>query len=426
MTQKIAVLGGGAAGVVASAELAARGAIVELFERAPSLGGLHRSVVIEGDAFDTGAFVFNDDHTLVKTFPALKHLYFPARVGHTTLTPGGSLDRYPVTLRGYVNEHGWPHAARALGSLLVAKVRDRKRDSVPAFAQYYMGRQLYFETGLRDYIERLYGVPDYELGLEFALQRLEYVSRFTREKIAGLFSQRIHQTPVYPLLLRPRDGFGVLYGEIARSLEARGVVVRVGDGITGIRKNGHGFEVDSEKSSGKFDAVVSTLPALVMLRLLGESTSTHFEHVGLLSLFYRGEFIPETPILYNFTNSGRWKRMTIFSRYYGKSRGMDFLTVEVTTTDNSAQRREELMTDFESHAMRYGLFRSPPMRVGEALTAQAYPLFRPNQAQNVQRELKRIQSHGVYTAGRQGNHEYLSSHDAALQARDVARKIPLH
>ena len=60
MSANIAVLGGGVAGVVVANELARSGANVDLIERAPKLGGLHRSVTADGMAFDIGAFVFSE------------------------------------------------------------------------------------------------------------------------------------------------------------------------------------------------------------------------------------------------------------------------------------------------------------------------------------------------------------------------------
>ena len=60
-----AVLGGGIAGCTVAAELARSGRVsVTLFERAPRLGGLHRSERAGGFVFDIGAFVFVEGHSI--------------------------------------------------------------------------------------------------------------------------------------------------------------------------------------------------------------------------------------------------------------------------------------------------------------------------------------------------------------------------
>ena len=92
MTKRTAVLGGGVAGVVAAYELASQGGSVELFEKENRLGGLHRSLALGGMVFDIGAFVFADQHELIRTFPFVKPEF--ARVEWTSISirPDGSIE----------------------------------------------------------------------------------------------------------------------------------------------------------------------------------------------------------------------------------------------------------------------------------------------------------------------------------------------
>jgi protoporphyrinogen oxidase len=426
LSRKIAILGGGAAGVVAANELAARGAAVSLFEREPHLGGLHRSVEIDGDSFDIGAFLFSSEHALITSFPEFASLFLPADAAHLSMTPRGTFDNYPISLGGYLRTYGLTHAGRSLWSLLAAKFRDRRCETVAKFAQYHMGRLLYHDTGLRHYIERLYGVPDTDIGIEFATQRLAYVRGFLGD-LARATTRRMFDAPRESTgyLVRPREGFGYLYARIGELLEKRGVHIRVSCPISAIRKVASGYELHSASFTEKFDDVVSTLPLPVSLRLAGESVVSHAEHMGLLSLFYRGNFLPDAALIYNFTFEGRWKRVIVFSRYYGKSQGEDFLTVEVTGKNFSPERRRELAEDFEEHALRQGLFRTRPRLVGSVMTEHAYPFFRPGHTNNVRHEFERLGALGIRTVGRQGNHQYLSSSDTVEQAKALVSAIPV-
>jgi protoporphyrinogen oxidase len=428
--KKIAILGGGAAGVVAAKELADRGASVDLFERQPELGGLHRSVSIGGDAFDIGAFTFSRHHALVGSFPELASLFLAVDVPQLSLTPHGTLDLYPFSVGAYVDHYGVIHTALAAGSLLLSKLRDRRRDSVARFAQYYVGRRLYRETGLRHYIERLYGVPDSEVGVEFAIQRLGYirnsVRRATRSMMAAAFGGRQRpQDAVTKELVRPREGFAHLYSKIGEALARRGAGVHVNAEIRAIRRIASGHELILAEGARRYDHLVSTIPVPITLRLAGSSVHSRVEHIGLLSLFYRGEFLAPAAVLCNFTYEGRWKRICVFSRYYGRSRGADYLTVELTGSDLTPERCAELAAEFEEHSVRLGLFSSRPELVGSVVTPHAYPFFRPGHTENVRQEFSRLQELGIRSVGRQGSHQYLSSHDSVEQARELVRHIPI-
>ncbi|MEO6047721.1 MAG: NAD(P)-binding protein [Candidatus Kapaibacterium sp.] len=69
---RIGILGGGVAGVVTARELSNDPDLeIELLEKEDSLGGLQRSVEINGAWYDIGAFVFDREHQLLRTFPEL-------------------------------------------------------------------------------------------------------------------------------------------------------------------------------------------------------------------------------------------------------------------------------------------------------------------------------------------------------------------
>lgn len=430
MRASVAVLGGGAAGVVAAQELAARGATVDLIERQEQLGGLHRSVVLDGDAFDTGVFLFSHKHEFVKSFPALRSEFISVNSPRLSLTPDGTLDKWPISAGGYLRSHGLLHTGRAVCSLLVSKVRDRRRATVAEFAQFHIGRQLYTDTGLRHYIERLYGVPDSEVGIEFASQRLGYIENFVKDRLRArtrqLISRRVQHSKPDAFLVRPREGFGFLYGRIRELLEQSGVRVHLNCPLQFIRKVAKGYELQLGEHVHHYDEVVSTVPIPVLLRLAGESLQSRVEHMGLLSLFYRGMFLPEAAVLCNFTYESRWKRLCVFSYYYGRSGGEDFLTVEVTGSDLSPARQRELSADFEEHAMRHRLFRERPRLLSAVVTEHAYPIFRRGHTENVQRESELLGCLGIRTVGRQGNHKYLSSHDAVREAKELVRSMPFN
>ena len=73
MREKIAVLGGGVAGVVLANELSGLDQVeIHLFEQLPVLGGLQKSVHLNGLNYDIGTFVLSEGHELFASFPWLK------------------------------------------------------------------------------------------------------------------------------------------------------------------------------------------------------------------------------------------------------------------------------------------------------------------------------------------------------------------
>src|SRR5262249_54046714 len=150
MAKSIAILGGGPAGVVLASELATTHRFeIDLIEKEERLGGLHRSVAVGGLVYDIGSFAVETEHQFLRTFPRLYDLCIPVTYPRMSLTPAKRIDVYPLSLRGYLGDHGLVGLAMAACHLLTAKGRYRRRDSVSAFARYYLGDAMYVRSGLK-------------------------------------------------------------------------------------------------------------------------------------------------------------------------------------------------------------------------------------------------------------------------------------
>lgn len=420
---RVAVLGGGISGLMVARELVERpGMEIDLYERDVRLGGLLRSVRADGLEFDIGAFAFGHDHELLQSFPSLAARMATVRPRSVSVTPAGTLDGYPLTPGGFVRDHGLARAAVAGAGLLWGKVRHRRRDSVPAYARYYMGDALYEWSGLPLYIERLYGIPDHQIALQLTEQTIVRIRNYTLLRLLGakLRAWTGRAGPPPTLLVRPAEGFDALWSEVGEELERRGVRIHLGAEVRRVQRGPEGFTLRVGDEPRGYDAVVSTIPIPVMLRLLGEAPGMKFENAPMLSLFYRGRLRPDACFLYNFSRRGRWKRITVFSRFYGPADGADWFTVEVTAPDTSPAALAELRADFEAHAHEVRLTDGEPTLAGQHVTERAYPIFRIGDPERVQAERRRLEAHGISLSGRQGRFEYVSSATAAAGARRLA------
>jgi phytoene dehydrogenase-like protein len=431
--RRVAVLGGGVAGVVAAAELArAPGVDVVLYEKAAHLGGLQHSPMIDGAAYDIGAFIFTSDHELFRAFPGLDDVFQPAHPIHRSITPAGRVDDYPATLRGFVRDNGILYSLAALASLLYAKVRCRRRDTLSALVRYYLGSVIYNRSGFRTYLERLYGLPDHEIDVEFAATRLFFLAdvcslrRRSARVITRLWKRPDESFDQPSVLVRPRDGFGVVYESIRERLVTGGVIVNTRAMLHQVTRDADGgFLVHVSGEVERFDRVVSTLPVAITTRLIGKSPPEGLEYMKLVSLFYRftGARGHEAAVLCNLTRDGRWKRSVSFGQLYGARDGEDYFAVEITTRDACAAQVAEYDEDFRRHSQSLGFYRGTLTLVGSHVSEHAYPVYRVREVEMLRDARRVLEDWGIDLLGRQGRFDYVTSSVVASNARAMAESI---
>ncbi len=425
---RLAVLGGGATGVTAAGWLARRfGAQVDLFEASPTLGGLHKSVALCGRDYDVGAFVFDPAHDLFQVFPELAEDFIAIEAQFRRVTPSGALDIYPISIGGYIRDVGLSRATVSFVDFMLAKLRYRQRASVAEYASYCMGRRIYEDSGLKNYIERLYSRPDHEVDLDFALQRLRYIEQLTLSRALRSVLQRMMRghggDQAVKVMIRPPGGFGACYGKVQTLLEAAGVQIFASTRLQSVRSLGEGrFEVQSDQFTRCYDGLISTIPVADALRLLGCKPQGNYETVTLVTLFYRSKVLFAGDFIYNFTFEGRWKRITVFSRMYREADVVDRYAVEIPIRQGEPITVEALQSAFEAHALQLGLVSGRPERVGSYTTERAYPVFLDGKTSGVAHDRAMAQSLGIRLAGRQGTFAYLSSAESAAQGKQVVHR----
>jgi protoporphyrinogen oxidase len=436
MGKRIAILGGGPAGVVIASELAtAHQFKIDLIEKEDRLGGLHRSVAVGGLVYDIGSFAFETEHEFLRTFPRLYDLCIPVTYRRRSLTPAHRIDVYPLSLRGYLRDHGLGGLVTAACQLLTAKARYCRLDSVSAFARYYLGDAMYLRSGLKSYIERFYGLPDDEIDFEFARQRLSVLQescslrRVAWDLLIRLAGQRSRRYDwrSWSAWVRPPGGFDVAYAAIREQLNDERVSVLTGITIHSIARKGSRFVIEFDDRAVTYDRVVSTIPLASAFEYVGQplAPSDRPEYRRLASLFYRfrGDLGHDSAVLYNFTTTGRWKRLTTFSNIYGSSGGNHYFVVECTVAEVRDETLAELASDFERHVAELSLFRGELDFQGGVITDHAYPVFRRGLYAKVAEARKRLNAWGIDTVGRQGRFEYTSSSVTAERARSFARQL---
>lgn len=430
---RIAVLGGGVAGTVAARELAAsEGFEIDLLEQKDTLGGLHRSIELEGLNYDIGTFLFDRSHTFLQTFPELYRSFVQTEHLGLSITGRGTIDHYPMTIRGYLRDHGPIRFSTDILDLMRCKLTCRKRETLVEYLQYYLGRGIYGRSGLKKYIERLYAAPDSEVDLEFALQRIPSLPEECglRRNLGRLVREIWHHPTkegTWGCYVRPREGFQAVYATVERVLKQKGVNVRKGVSIRGVERTGAGYLVHLEgEPSERYDRIVSTIPVAVMMRLLGLQIACPPETIRLVSLCYRlrGDLgIRNAGMVCNFTQRGYWKRFNVFSSYYGKADGEEYFVVECPARMSDTRDEEFFRHDFEQHIAELPVLNGTLRFQGSVITPHAYPFLRRADLEYVAAAREALTDAGIDITGRQGTFRYTSADATARLSRDLARNL---
>ena len=168
------VLGAGPAGLTAGYLLGQAGRDVLVLESEDQVGGLAKTVEIDGYRFDLGGHRFFTKSIEVDTLwhdilgdefllrPRMSRIYWSGRY----------LD-YPLRGADVVRKLGPVELARCMASYVRAAVRTNKVDETfEDWVTNRFGKRL-FELFFKSYTEKLWGVPTTEIRAEWAAQRIK-------------------------------------------------------------------------------------------------------------------------------------------------------------------------------------------------------------------------------------------------------------
>jgi protoporphyrinogen oxidase len=412
------VLGAGISGLVSASILATqaggKGNILVIDEFA-HLGGNHISVDLGEYTFDIGSFFFADRSPLMRHFPDLLSLnenqtrgtYSIARI-----TPSGATGRYPFDFQLDFRNRGPWAVLRILMSLVKSRLLKDQSRSAAHYAEYWMGGRFFVESGLRDYMARFYGVDPELIEGEFAKKRMNWIE--TNTNVRSLWRRfRNKDQPAQGTspkqLVRPRAGFGVLYGKARETLEAKGVNFRLGAALKSIQGNrDEGFTLvfeSGERLSTK--RLIATIPLTRTLNLCGRPAPAKIKATALMTLFisFSGSRGFKQNVLYNFSQNGRWKRLTMHSDFYGEVEGRSYFSLECVL-QSAADSADAFFEDFVKTVHQSQLFIGDLKLEGHRLTESAYPVYTMGATKAATAAIKELADLGIESFGRQGGFDY--------------------
>jgi protoporphyrinogen oxidase len=269
-SQTTLVLGGGPAGLTAAYQLGRAGADAIVLEAEEQVGGLAKTVEVDGYRFDLGGHRFFTKSIEVDALwhevlgdefllrPRMSRIYWNKRY----------LD-YPLRGPDVIRKLGAVELTRCMASYLRAAARRNKvDDSFEDWVSNRFGRRL-FELFFKSYTEKLWGVPTTEIRAEWAAQRIKGLSFFSAARAAFFGNKGNKVKSLISEFHYPRFGPGQMWEAMSSAIVEEGGDVRTGAPVERLELAGDRIvEVEAGGVSYTLpDAVISSLPLRTVVEL---------------------------------------------------------------------------------------------------------------------------------------------------------------
>ncbi len=272
----VVILGAGPAGLATGHELAANGVKVTVLERNSYVGGLCRTIHVDGYKFDLGGhrwFTKNED--LNSWFRRLMEgeLVLVERISR--IYYGGKYYMYPVEIGDVIKNAGPVTILKAGFAFLWAALRygvlnSPIRHMKDAYTAQF-GSTLY-EMFFRRYTEKVWGKPCEELSADWVTQRSKGLSIWTVAREA-LSNRKSQVQSLIEEFMYPRNGYVRIPERMAEDIEKAGNRVLTSASVKGIVVHGpNDLEViyatpDGDRST-RTHHVVSTIPLSLLAQMI--------------------------------------------------------------------------------------------------------------------------------------------------------------
>ncbi|WP_259186123.1 FAD-dependent oxidoreductase [Rhizobium sp. BK176] len=405
------VLGAGISGLVAASILSEQGQRTLVVDDYSHVGGNHMDWTSpEGYTFDVGSLIFQDDSPLLRHFPELLPRYVPINPTWGRLNPQGRITVYPISVRDDILAAGPLGLSRIAFSLIYARLFRRNMRNARDFARYWIGAYLLQRSGLETYMKRFYGIEPEKIDLDLARKRMGWISEHA--SIKGLLRKftlirrQAAAGPVNRQMARPREGFASLYDVAVQRLKVAGVSFRLSAGIRKLSKLNDGFEVSLADGPVFTKRVISTIPIPAAERLCDLPSHSALKTITLITLYFsfRGTRGFQQSIIYNFSHEGFWKRLTVYSDFYGSQNDREYFAVEVIASQVLTVDQAE--ADFRNHTRANALFTGELKLEGSQILENAYPIYSQGAAQHATQAIAKLRQFGIESIGRQGAFNY--------------------
>ena len=428
----IVVIGGGPAGLTAAYEIVKRGGSVIVYEGDSVLGGISRTVEMDGWRFDIGGHRF---FTKVKEVEALWHEILPdeeflLRPRMSRIYFDGKYYDYPLKASNALKNLGIFEAVLSVGSYVMARIRPPKdQTNYEGWLVARFGWRLY-RRFFKTYTEKVWGVQVKEMPADWAAQRVKGLS--LSKAIINAVTPKRKQTKITSLIEEfqyPKYGPGMMWERCAEHVERLGGRVVLNTKVVGIVHDANGATSvklkakDGSVSTQAASHVISTMPMAQLVDVFEPALPANVVSAGH-ALSYRDFLtvalvIPEElafPDNWIYIHAqevkvGRIQNFGSWSPYLVKEGrtclGLEYFVFEGDELWNASN--EELIARGKQELEWLGLAKASDVEAGFVFRMpKAYPYYDYTYRANVEiiSEHLRDRIPNVHLVGRNGMHKY--------------------
>ncbi len=278
--QRVAILGGGVAGLSAAWKLAEQGVGVDLYEAAPALGGMAGSWERNGYTWDFGPHRFHTkNQAILDTVRDLVGDDLLTRYRKTRVYFMNRFFDYPFNASNLLTNLPPSVAVLSLLDFIKVKIRQTVKpaedDSFESWVVNRFGRRLY-NIYFGPYTAKVWGSDPSQLSASWAAQRVAVVDLW--DLLLRTFKLRrgdngFHHSEFKDEFWYPRRGIGQISEAMAARARASGANLMTGARITAIEHDGASvtgirYRQGDEEHYRPCDAAISTLPLPLFVQLL--------------------------------------------------------------------------------------------------------------------------------------------------------------
>lgn len=284
-TERVGVIGAGPAGLAAAYSLTKLGVPVDVFEAAPVVGGMARTIDLWGQKVDLGP------HRFFSADARVNHFWLEV-VGSdyrmvkrlTRIYYDGKFIGYPLQLMDSFVKLGAVEAARCLASYLRELLR--RRAAPRNFEEWVCSRfgPRLFEIFFRSYSEKLWGIPCSRIDADFAAQRIRKLSIYEALRNALLKGRGNTHATLVDSFAYPLGGTGSVYSTMAARVIGAGGSVYLNAPVRRVALCVDGT-LELELVSGacrRYRSVISSMPLTHLVRTLPEAPAEAMEAASAL------------------------------------------------------------------------------------------------------------------------------------------------
>lgn len=436
MTRTIFIVGAGPAGLTAGVEAIRKGLKVELVEVSDKIGGISKTVEVDGWRFDLGGHRFFTKVERVESFwrSILSPDDFLKRPRQSRIFYKGKFFDYPLKPLNALLGLGLIETVRCIGSFLMAQVKKSHDESnFEGWVSKRFGWRLY-SIFFKTYTEKVWGIPASSLSAAWAAQRIKNLSLF--KAVINAFGINSKGSEVITTLIDtfeyPRLGPGMMWEAAAQEISSHGGLIHFEEYPLEISRNEDRLKIRTNKRIAYADTVISSMPLSELPTILKCENKSVIESARRLKyrdfltvgLVVEGEELFSDNWIYIHSPSVRVGRIQNFRSWSPElvKPGFTFLGLEYFVNQGDEiweSEDEELVQLAKEEIVSLGLANSKNLHHGYVVRVpKAYPVYDEDYGKAVRSIANWLESDWpeVIAVGRNGMHRYNNQDHSMLTA----------